>query len=342
MPIRSSSRNEIDSLIGDLGSDDDVKRDAAVARLTVIGARAVGRLTALANDPHAHTNTRAAAFQALEAMKDPAALDVALRGVDDPNETVAIAAIAVVRAFLRGARGAEATDRLASAALDARRASAVRLAAIGALRELEPATVAPLLSRLRQDPRPEIAAAGTARGDGDMSAVLNPRESLMNAAVGTLPDDPAVLRRAIVQTGRDLPVAALQKIIDRIREHEGAEPAARRPAWGAARAAAHLALARRGSRVALYDLRETIESAKGPVAVEFIAAIAEIGDVSCLEALAAALARARTGKADDWWRTHFADAFRTIVAREGITRRHALMKKIEKRFANVLGEVWAR
>jgi len=95
-----------------------------------------------------------------------------------------------------------------------------------------------------------------------------------------------------------------------------------------ARAAAHVALADRGSRVALYDLRETIESAREPIPVEFFAAVTAIGDATCLEPMAVAYRRAK----DDWSRRHLADAFRAIVSREKMTRRHATAKKIEKRF----------
>jgi hypothetical protein len=98
-----------------------------------------------------------------------------------------------------------------------------------------------------------------------------------------------------------------------------------------ARAAAHLALAQRGSRVALYDLRETIESARDRLPVEFFAAVTAIGDASCLEPIASAYSRA----SDDWSRRHLADAFRAIVDREKMTKRHATAKKIEKRWPGV-------
>ncbi len=101
-----------------------------------------------------------------------------------------------------------------------------------------------------------------------------------------------------------------------------------------ARAAAHFALAQGGSRLALYDLRETIETAKQPLAVEFLAAVTEIGDATCLEPIAAAHAKAAAGgrTRDDWWPRHLAEAFRAIAARERMTRRHAVVKKIEKRW----------
>ena len=52
-----------------------------------------------------------------------------------------------------------------------------------------------------------------------------------------------------------------------------------------------------------------------------------------VEAVAAAYAR---GKGHAWWRSHLAEAFQLIVKREGLTRRHAVMKKIEKRWPQIL------
>jgi hypothetical protein len=139
------------------------------------------------------------------------------------------------------------------------------------------------------------------------------------------------LRRALSRAeGISLPV--LLRIVERVREREGTEPAARRDAWTMARAAAHVALATRGSRIALYDLRESLEQAAAPLPVEFLAALSLAGDASCLEAIASA----HTNVRNDWWRQHLADAFRTIVAREHVTRRHAAMKKIEKKWPGVI------
>jgi hypothetical protein len=74
--------------------------------------------------------------------------------------------------------------------------------------------------------------------------------------------------------------------------------------------------------------------------VEFLAAISAIGDLSCLEPIAAAYARwSASGHAErDWWRRHLVDAFRAIVSRERLTRRHAVMKKIAKRWPDLLKE----
>jgi hypothetical protein len=92
----------------------------------------------------------------------------------------------------------------------------------------------------------------------------------------------------------------------------------------------HQALALRGSRVAMYDLRETIEGARGPVPVSFLAALHVVGDASCLEPLAAACAR--TGTGDARWRHQLGEAFHAIARREKVTTRHAVMKRIAARW----------
>jgi hypothetical protein len=141
--------------------------------------------------------------------------------------------------------------------------------------------------------------------------------------------------------GSQAPLTQLLRVIEQIRDHEPSETGARRTAWMNVRGAVHVALAGRGSRVALYDLRESIEGVATPLSVEFLAALSAIGDASCLEGLAAAYERSRrAGTArGDWWREHLADTFRTITARARLTRRHAAMKKIERRWPDVLVEL---
>src|SRR5262249_34775160 len=131
---------------------------------------------------------------------------------------------------------------------------------------------------------------------------------------GAWPDDPGEVRELIVSASGTAPLPALLRAVERIREREPSEPAARRREWMQARATADVALATRGSRLALYDLRESLEGADSPLPVEFLAALTAIGDQSCLEPIAAAYARtveARRGR-EDWWRQHLADAFHTI------------------------------
>jgi hypothetical protein len=156
-------------------------------------------------------------------------------------------------------------------------------------------------------------------------------DRLIAAADDGLPEDAEALRRMLGDGAKAAPLPALHRIVERIREREAAEPAGRRGEWIRARGTAHLALAKRSSRLGLYDLREALDSPAAGLPVEFLTALSIVGDASCLEAIAAAHARA----ADPWWHDHLAETFRAIVARERLTRRHAVMRKIEKRWGGL-------
>jgi hypothetical protein len=336
VPIKASAARQIETLIADLGSDRVNVREAAVARLTLLGARAVDRLLLLV-DGDSPVVARAAALRALEAIADPRALDPALAALDSIDPVIAVAAAGTARVFLRGPRGAAAVDRLASVALDAKRDAAVRVAAIRALDDLDPATTAPLLEALRRDPQDavRIATEKSAAAPGDVIA---------RAAEYGLPDEPHDLGDALTRAGADVALPLLLRIIERVRERESSEPLPQRAEWMRVRGRAHVMLAERGSRIALYDLRESIESAAQPLPVEFLAALSTAGDASCLEAIAAAYASAsRQPSIEDegrWWREHLADAFQLIVRREGLTRSHARIKKIEKRWGSAMKRLW--
>ncbi len=336
MAIRTSSSKQIGALIADLSAGRAVTRETAVARLTLMGARAVERLIAAAESGE-HANARASAWRTLEAIGDARALEPALAVLaTDHDPAIGAAAAGVARAHLRGAHGARAVDRLASVLLDPQRHETVRLAALRALRELEPATIAPILTSLAGDPSDTIRAEAVLTRRGAADGLDDPAALVSRAAESGLPDDPAALRHAVSRSGDAVPLPLLLNVVERVRERETTEPKAGRDQWRLTRAAAHVALASRGSRLGLYDLRESLDAATAPLPVEFLNALSMIGDASCLEPIAAAHARAR----DAWWRTHLADAFSTIVAREKLTRRHAVIKKIEKRSPQMLRDVW--
>jgi hypothetical protein len=327
--IRASSSKQIDALIADLGAPSAVMRETAVARLTLLGGRAVERLIAAA-ESLALADARAGVWRTLEGIGDARALEPALAalGSADLEPAVSAAAAGVVRAHMRGARGAAAVDRLATVLLDRTRHETVRLAALRALRELEPPTIAPILTALADDPNTTIRTEAGLREQDAPRGPEDPAAVVINAAGGALPDDPATLRHALKLSERTVPLTALVKIVDRVREREGSEAARVRDQWRLTRAAAHVALAQRRSRLALYDLRESLETAKGPLPVEFLAALTLIGDATCLEAIAKAHAKAK----DAWWRERLARAFRDIVDRERLTKRHAALRRIEKRW----------
>lgn len=335
MAIKPSAGRQIDALIAELSSDRAATREAAVARLILLGTRTVDRLIAVVESA-APGFTRLAALQALEALANPRTIDVALKALDDADPAVAAAAMSTAQTFLNGERGADVIDRITQVALDPLREPELRLAAIQGLSTLRPATLMPLLTILLQDANPQVRAGAQATASPVPADLPDSLREVSAATEGALPDDPVALGRAIADAAASIPLLLLQRLVDRIREHEAVQPSGLRAEWARTRAAAHLALAGRGSRLALYDLRESLVRATAPLPVGFLAALSQIGDASCLEAIAAAYVHARaSGRGSaDWWQQHLAGAFHAIVNREGLTRRHQLIRKIAKRWGD--------
>jgi len=325
---RPSAAGTVARLIADLSSERPVVRETALARLTVIGARAVVHLATLAADADAPVASRVAALRALEAIGDVRAIDAAKLALDAGDKGIGVAAAGILQRFLKGKRGADVTDALTAKALDRLAPDAVRLAALVALDDLGASALEPLWTALARDPSTSVRAhvADAQRGQ---------RAEVTSEAAGSLQDDPEKLRRELALNRRSASLPELHALIERIRAREESESGAVRDAWTRARGAAHVALAQRRSRLAVYDLRESLERSRAPLPVEFMAALSLIGDASCLESIAAAYAHA-PGGGDAWWRDHLVDAFRAIVAREKLTARHAVMRKIQKRWPLIL------
>jgi hypothetical protein len=310
---------DLRSLVDALASDDEVTREAAIARLAVIGARATDRLIG-AFGATTKVTVRVGILRAIERMADARALPLACSALHQDAD-VAVAAAAALKPFLdyvEASVSATALDALVDAVLDGSRNRRVRLAAHGALRDIP----ADLLAKITE----ALATSDTRqrRRVGYDEAVLE------DAAEGRLPGDPEELRRAIAAAGAACPLPSVQKVIDAIRVRESSTSAGTRAGWQHARGAAHQALALRGSRIALYDLRETIEASDGPLPTSFLSAMRAVGDASCVESLAAALSRAPQD--DRWWRHQLASALRAIAKRERVTKRHASMKKVLTRW----------
>lgn len=334
MPIRPSASAEIRQLIAALGAQDEVGREAAVARLAVLGERAVEHL--LQEFPGATGRTRTGILRALEAAGDPRSLPVARSALQDGSAAVQIAAIGTMRAFLGSDRpgvARDALDAVVAIALDRGRAGIVRIAAYEALRDLPADVRTPIRELLASDPDPEVSAhAGTPRQDDTV---------WREAVAGRLPAAPAVLKAALAAVRSTAKLTDLQRLVDHLRAHEQRETdRARREEWRALRGAVHQALAARNSRLALYDLRDSVLGADR-LPVTFLAAIEEIGDASCLEPLAAAY-DASSRSSDTWWREHVATAFRAIMQREGLTRRHAAVKRTISRWPDAAADLLAR
>lgn len=344
MPIRPSSGVELRQLIDALGEADEVTRESAVARLAVIGARAAERL--LVEFPSAPPGARAGMLRAFEAIGDARALPLARAALADPLPDIVGAAIGVLRAFLNApqrARARDALDAIVATALDATRPAALRIAALEALRVLPADVREAVRKNLADDKDPEVRVLAASpvtrvtgeRGPEDDEAVWR------DAVAGRLPGSPAPLKRALGSRRGSAPLTELQHLVDHLRARELRESSAeQREEWRALRGAVHQALAARNSRLALYDLRDSLlDPDRLPVA--FLAALEEVGDSTCLETLAAAYdASSRSG--DAWWREHVAAAFRAIVQREGLTRRHTAVKRTMARWPEATADLLGR
>jgi hypothetical protein len=325
MAVHPSSSADVTRLLGELNSPDTLRRETAAARLAVIGPRAVSGLLGVAADTGAAPEVRVVALGALESLADPRAAPVCLDLAGGADEELAAAAVGVLATIARGA-GARATAAFeALAALSLNRGASVerRLAAVAALEGFPARVLKPLYEALAKDPASRLVARVTRR----QSDVMVPLNELVD---GALPDDPALVGAIVREDGGGTSAPALRKLVDlvRTRERAAAEPA--RQHWVAVRGLAHQELGRRASRLALYDLRDTLEAIRAPLPVGFLAAAAAVGDASCLTPLAAAWIGAAAG--DRWWRAHLAEAFQAIARRERITRRHPVIRKILARW----------
>jgi hypothetical protein len=292
--------SDIDRLVADLQSHDSIRRDAAVARLRILGRRALSRLTDVIAS-HESAAVRALALDALDGVDDVRVIDVAFDALRDGDTDVVIAALGVLGGWVAEETGTRLLDAITAITVDRSRDARVRVAALGALAQLPEHLVRPIRD---QAPPPESA--------------------------GPSLEDPVAVREWIQAYGADATLSTLHELVTRTREREHGESSSRlRSEWLQARGRAHQALARRQSLVALYDLRETFEAAAGALPQSFLSTAAAIGDGSCLEPLARAWAAA--GKDLDW-KHQLSTTATTIMRREKITGRSALIKKLRANF----------
>jgi hypothetical protein len=327
MVIKASAASEVRTLVEALEGDDDVYREAAIARLAVIGSRAVEKLTAA----YAGTSDRVARLamlRALEAIGDHRSGSLARQAIKEGGG-VAVAAAGVLRALLPSRHEAAATaalDTLVAVALDRQAEHRLRLAAFEALQDMPGDVRVRVGQALAADPDGALRT-GAKAADRDAAEA----EAAWNDALeGRLPDDPRGLRDTLATRGATAPLNTLRKMIDLVRRKGDDVPRAQREGWLMLRGSLHQVLALRGSRVALYDLRESLEHGTGTLPVSFLAALHVLGDQSCLEALAAAYTRA--GSKDEHWRHQLVSAFRAIARREKLTARHAAVKRLAARW----------
>jgi hypothetical protein len=335
MPIRPSAGAEVKQLIAALGAADDVTRESAIARLAVIGPRALEHL--LHDFPGANARVRAAMLRVLESADDTRVMPLARSALTDSSALVQSAAVGVLRALAASPQqqiAKDALDSLVAVALDPQRMADVRLAAIEALKD-QPDIWKPLEARLAAEDDPAIS-----RGTAAEAPSARPSD-WADAVSGRLPATPAALKQLLGSARDTARLTELQRLVDHLRAQEHREADALvREEWRAIRGAVHQTLAARNSRLALYDLRDSLLGAER-LPVAFLAALEEIGDATCLEPLAAAY-DASSRSSDAWWREHVATAFRAIFHREGLTRRHAAVKRTMSRWPDAAAELMAR
>lgn len=303
---RVRQSGEVERLAGDLGSDDPVRREAAVARLRVIGKRAVRRLTTLATDRTSSAAARSSSLAALEGIDDPRVISPAVAALISATESgTALAAIAVLRNWVAREEGTRVLDALAAAAVDDGRPGEIRQAALDALAALPRELIDPVRARVES-----VVAAAPAAEEAQSA-----REWLETHAA-------------------DAPLSALHDLVVRARQREQSETTARRRSeWLSVRASAHALLARRGSRVALYDLREAFDVTTAPLPLDFLAAVTAVGDASCLEPMARNWARSTH---DRWWRERLESAAAEIVHRTRLSGRSAVIRRIRSKWSGFI------
>ena len=192
---------------------------------------------------------------------------------------------------------------------------AARLAALEVLDRIEDhAALAPLLDLVRDEGEPVAQRA--------------------MEAVGGRPDPRAAKALARVLAGRGAPaIPALQKALERLGPlgRGGGDASSLR-----ARAAIHETLAALDSRVALYDLRETIATCPRAVMPTLIRAAGRVGDGSLVPVLARAVAE------DTALLDACAGALAAIVAREKLRKTSAACKSVRPDDRGAFLLLWER
>ena len=325
MTATRRSTPTIAMLVHDVIAGAPVAREAAVARLAIAGARAEAAvLQAL---PLAEPRAQATLLGVLERLATPRALSAALDYLASPDTTVAAAAVSAVRAHLGSGETDAATralDALVAVSLDLSRPEAARLAAIDALADLGDAGLAPVRGRLRADASPRIRRAA-GEGIGTTATGAGAAASRLEALANDPGHDPAIIQQVLADAGAATTLATLHELVLALGHRERAATSdADRAGWSVALGAAHHALASRGSRLALYDLRDAIARTPADRLGEFLAAAEVVGDAHLLEPLA----RAWTAGGGAEVHRRIERAFAAILTRERLTRRHAAVKVV--------------
>lgn len=323
MPIHSSRRADIGALIARLSDSDPVARESATARLVVLGELAGPALRALLDDATAPSTARIRALQTLVVTHRQAALDSAGAVVAGADEPLALEAIELLGDALSDAMDPVGADRalehLTRLALDTSLPERRRLAALDPLSRLPARLRRPVFEAVANDANPTIATRAR-------KPHSTPRGRLAHWADDErLPSTPDVLADALTLEADQLAITALQRLIDLVRAREKASSESERDGWRSVRGLLHDTLARRGSAIALYDLRETLEQTNQPVSAHFLSAATTVADATCLNAIAVRWVHAGP---DVWLRDQLERIFHAVVNRARLRRQSPVLAKL--------------
>ena len=372
MPILPSARKRIQELLERLESPTSAERQSAIARLTLLGPRAIPHLQAFLG--RASSTGRLAGVEVLESVGGPESLDGVLSLTADPSEEVARRAVEAAsasacaepraaealravlasgsasrrRAAVQGLghlhrRGVvEAVEPLLGVLLDGDEEETLRLEALESLSSLDRRSLLPALQTLATDRSPAVvqaaeALAGRRPGARSTESRSSVREVNLSTELArlTAPGTPAAEVTAIVAAlvkGRS---PALLTLLRR-RLEAVSESASATGAEMAARAKAriHLALGALGSRIALHDLREMLRARPLYAAHELLAAADLVGDASLVPALAALAANEPRLVAVA------APVCQAIVRREGLRRTSRVVTGLPPAHKAALETLW--
>lgn len=318
MPIVPSRSREIEARLAELASTAPAARDSAIARLTLLGERAVGPLveTLRLGSPLA----RLGALKVLEQLRSPRALPALLEQLGVGEGDLAAAAAGAIAAL----GGAKAIAPL-SKALTHKDAEA-RAAAADALAKL-------FASGIEEALEPLVETLLDGKAD----------ERLRRTAERALSRLPArelrAIRARLSEAGRSRPAPDLEALVAALPKGAAVTVLHRALAGlvdAGAAARLHQALAERGSRIALYDLRERLDARPARLAETLLQVAARIGDASLLPSIVA-LAADRTALTGPC-----VEALAAIVRREKLRKTHRLVKAVRQEHRKLLDGMWAR
>ncbi len=337
MPIVPSRSREIQERLAELGSASAATRDSAAARLTLLGERSVAPL--IESLRRSSPLARLGAIKVLGRLRAPRALPALLEQLGD-REGRLVAAAAGAIATLGGASAVAALSRVLSHGEAEARAGAARALAklfVGGVEEALEPLVTTLLDAKADEPLRRTADKALSR--------LPPRElHAIRARLAEAADEIARNGRAggaDAAARRRFPgTPDIDALLASPPRGAAAVPALHRALSGLKDAEAasrlHRALAERGSRIALYDLRERLEARPARAAEALLEIAGRIGDASLLAAIVA-LAVDRTALTGPC-----ADALAAIVSRERLRKTQRLVKTVRPEHRKVLDGLWAR